>query len=364
MKKIKVAILIPSLSIGGAEMMACQLAANINKELFDVLLIVIYDRFNNSLQDYVDEHIDNVIHLGKGNGLSFNALHKMTKTLRKFKPNIIHTNIQSFVYAIPYLLCHRVKVLHTMHNIPEKESKKSGRRLLKVLFKLNKAIPIGISDTISLETKKYYNIKKCPTVYNPVDINKFSIQKKEANSCNKFIFINIGRVVEQKNQLMLIDAFSKIEVEFPNVILQIAGKGHLLESLEKKIHDYGLKNIELLGERADIPYLLSQADVFVLSSIFEGLPMTILEAMAMGLPIISTDVGGCKDIVKDNGILVNNQDCFGLYEAMKSMIINKEKRLSMGEKSLQYSKRYSIENVSAQYEELFKTYCNLKRGLD
>ena len=90
--------------------------------------------------------------------------------------------------------------------------------------------------------------------------------------------------------------------------------------------------------------ILSKSDIFVLTSIYEGLPISIIEAMACGLPIISTNVGGIKDIIDKNGILIN--DLRELINSMKKLILDESLRISMGNKSLDEAKKYNKINIA------------------
>lgn len=361
MDKIRVAITIPALVIGGAETMSAQLATHIDNDKFDIIYVVVYGRANNSLQRYIDESGINVIFLGKERGISFKAMCSMYRVLYNFKPQILHTHIQSFAYALPYIITHRIKMLHTIHNRPLYESNKKGRTLLKILFTLNKTIPVAISDIIKKETMELYKKKNVEIIYNPVDVNRFNTkQDRRYEDKDKIIILNVGRLSPQKNQLLLLDAFSKVVVKYPQVVLQIAGGGELKKDLELKVKNLEIaNNVKFLGIVDNVEYYMEKADIFVLCSDFEGLPMTILEAMASGLPIIATSVGGVPDIIKENGILVSARDEKALEQAIIQLVEHKELRKIFGIKSRKLSNQYDILTVTKQYEKLYQKYAKL-----
>ena len=112
----------------------------------------------------------------------------------------------------------------------------------------------------------------------------------------------------------------------------------------------------LVGNVSNVNYYLSNADIFVLSSDYEGLPLSILEAMASGLPIISTNVGGVADIVTNNGILVSAKDKVGLVKAMKELASNHKLRYELGCNSLCNSQKYDSQEFIKQYENLYLKY--------
>ena len=107
---------------------------------------------------------------------------------------------------------------------------------------------------------------------------------------------------------------------------------------------------------------LCNADIFVMSSLYEGVPLSILEAMAAGLPVVSTDVGGIKDIVTDNGILVPSEDSLAMEEAILKLINNPSLREEKGKKSLLNVQKYDVKNIAEQYTKLYMKYS--KRNTD
>ncbi len=362
LKKLKVAIVIPGLCFGGAETMVTQLVKHIDKSKFDVYLIAKRTLFQNEAKALLEkiENI-NIISLDENKGINLRAIFKMSQILKKIRPNVIHTHLHIYAYLFPYVLFHKVKVLHTVHNMPIYESKKSGKLILKILFKLKKAIPVGISDIITKQLKDFYKIKTAETIYNFVDLKRFNFNNKKDHET--FTFITVGRMEEQKNQILLLKAFNDFLKLHNSVKLIFAGDGDLRDELV----NYACKNnieshIEFIGNVINIEDFYAKADVFVLSSIYEGLPMTILEAMACGLPIISTNVGGVADIVRENGILVNSNSQEELLNAMITLYRDNEKRNLFSTKSVKNSRKYDIDTITKQYEALYLKYSN-KRNL-
>ncbi len=119
------------------------------------------------------------------------------------------------------------------------------------------------------------------------------------------LLISVGRLTVPKGYSDLIDAFSTIQRAKPQTRLIIAGSGKMKEELENKIRQCGLsESVFLLGERSDVPALLAAGDLYLSASHWEGMPLSILEAMSAGLPVIATAVGGVPEILEGNGILV------------------------------------------------------------
>jgi len=171
------------------------------------------------------------------------------------------------------------------------------------------------------------------------------------------IFIFVGRLSKIKGIDLLLDGFALVHQEKPEARLLIAGDGEEREALENRISSMGLKeSVRLLGNVAHnrLPQILNAADIFVLTSVAEGVPNAILEAMACGLPVVATNVGGIHEVVKSgvNGFLINSRDPRDVAEAMIHAF---KKAKTLGPKAIAtINDNYSIESVARKTECLFK----------
>lgn len=166
---------------------------------------------------------------------------------------------------------------------------------------------------------------KSRVIFNPVH---YSFYSTERSKFTKNI-VTVGRLEKQKNHELLIKAFSKIAGEIPEEKLIIYGEGTQRNELEHLVYSLHLQNRVLLpGNVDDVPEKLSQAKLFVMSSNFEGMPNALMEAMAVGVPVISTNCpcGGPRSILKDGkiGILVNVDDSYALSKAMLMLMSNND----------------------------------------
>jgi glycosyltransferase involved in cell wall biosynthesis len=173
-----------------------------------------------------------------------------------------------------------------------------------------------------------------------------------------FVYLSVGRVTLQKGHTYLLDAVPKVLDRYPeNSVFIIAGEGHLRESLERKAADLGLSRVvKFLGTRSDIPDLLFLADVFVLPSLWEGLPLALLEAMSAGLPVVATRVEGVETVINDgeNGYLLPPKDINALSFALIKIREDDTVREQFSERNrIKIRKEYTIDRMCAQYEELF-----------
>ncbi|HGF7952273.1 glycosyltransferase [Enterococcus faecium] len=358
--KNKVAIVLPYFALGGAEAMVSRLASNINLDKIDVEVICIYgDPQNNRLENSILNSGVKIKYIGKGKGFSFSAVHRLWKELSIYHPTVVHTHLSACVYCAPWVLAHNVKMLHTIHNMPKYELITPKRKIMSFMYKIGKAIPVAISKEIQSMMSEEYRLKnKAELIYNPVDVNKFY---KNNDKHEDICLITAGRLSKQKNQKLLIDAIKLLCHEYQNISLSILGDGPLRDELENYVQGNGLDNVIFFKGNVDnVEEYFSKSDIFVLSSSYEGLPLVILEAMAAQLPIISTNVGGIRDIVTDNGLLVEAENENEMVKALKKLIENKDLREKFGNNSLKNVQNYDSNVIVDQYIELYMKYSIFK----
>lgn len=354
--KPKVAIVLPYFGSGGAENMVSRLAAHLDLSKVDAEVICVYGQpQNNPLEKAVIENGVPLKFIGKGKGFSGGALLKLWVELSAFKPSIVHTHLSACVYCAPWVLMHKVKMLHTIHNTPKFELIKPKQKVMAVMYKLNKAVSVAISHEIQSMMVDYYHLKKEPElVYNPVDVQRFALPKRQHDEIK---IITVGRISPQKNQRLLIEAIKELNKEYPEVSLTILGDGPQRAEIEDYIKTEALDDVvQLKGNVSNVEEYFAESDIFALSSAYEGLPLVLLEAMAASLPIVSTDVGGVKDIVTDNGILVEPGNRDALVEAIKRLIDNKKAREELELRSYENVQKFDSSIIANQYISIYEKY--------
>ena len=166
--------------------------------------------------------------------------------------------------------------------------------------------------------------------------------------------VGVGRLSDQKNFPLLINSFAALGQEFGAYRLDIYGEGPNHASLQKQIDELNMHDrITLCGARKDVQSLIADAELFVMSSNYEGFPNALLEAMAIGLPVISTDfpTGIAVELIgEENGLVVPVNDQTALTEAMKCLLLDKERRQKMGETNREKCKAYYTPNIIARWE--------------
>ncbi len=198
----------------------------------------------------------------------------------------------------------------------------------------------------------------CPDVREDTRRLRASLGISEENK----IILSVGRLSEEKGLKYLLDAAQTIKEHNKNIKLIIAGDGPLRNELEVKAKESGLgEHVFFLGVRDDIPVLLQCADVFVLPSLVEAMPMALLEAMAAAKPVVASEVGSVPEIIKDgySGILAAPGDTAGLARAIESLLADWSKAESLAEKAFETVKRdFSSKAMGERYMEVYEQCLN------
>jgi glycosyltransferase involved in cell wall biosynthesis len=171
------------------------------------------------------------------------------------------------------------------------------------------------------------------------------------------LILSVGRLTEQKGHAYLLEAIPGVLEQVPNVVFAIAGDGPRRAVLEDKARQLGIAgSVRFLGMRADVPELLQMADVFVLPSLWEGLPLALLEAMGCGLPVVATRVEGVEEIIVDgeNGLLLPPADPEALKIALQRLLVQPDLRVNLGTAGRALVETaFSLDKMGERYEELF-----------
>jgi len=197
------------------------------------------------------------------------------------------------------------------------------------------------------------------TIYNGIDATAFHRDVKNHSDPNstdsRTTFLNVARCVPAKGQSVLIEAMDDVVSELPDARLQIAGGGPLLEDLQNQVTERGLdEHIDLVGHVTSIEAYYAKADVFVLPSRIEGLPVTVLEAMAAELPVVASNIPGVSEVVADGetGRLVSQGDASELADAMVD--IAKTSPQQTGQSGFKrIKKNFSISQMLESYLKLY-----------
>ncbi len=348
--------IVSSLSPAGAENVVSYLASGFDPSRFEAAVVSLYDPQPQGLEASLEKKGVQIWHLGKHGGFDPAMFFRLEQIVRRFRPHVIH----SHCYVLRYLLHISGPIMaHTVHNIASAEVNWFGRLIHRYMYRRG-VLPIAVGRAVAKSFTGMYGFAPAATIANGIDTARFCRPDarnawRRANGFrdDEILIVSTGRLVPQKNPVGLARAVARI----PNAQLLFAGEGDLRPLLE------GRERVHLLGMRDDIPEILAAADVFALSSDWEGLPLAVIEAMAAGLPVVATDVGSVSEAVEHRrtGILVPPGDPVVLTEALSLLAGDPAMRREMGLAGRERAQLFGVRSMVTAYEELFSTL--LKSGV-
>jgi glycosyltransferase involved in cell wall biosynthesis len=370
---IRVLHVVRNFEVGGAERVATNLLRTTDPEQFDVRAISLRGPFGTDLEEILARDGIPVWYMGKERGFDPIVLARVTRTMERFRPQVVHTHIFALRYAFPYMLGRRVPAMvHTVHNLAERELEWYERWVHRLAFRRG-VLPVAIAREVADSVRRVYGIDDVPLIPNGIPVDTFRApsigrerwRNKEGFAPTDVLFVCVAVLRPQKNPALLLEAFHRGAASDPRAHLLFVGQGRLKSELERQIGALGLqKRVHLLGLRSDVPEVLNAGDVFVLSSDYEGNPLAVLEAMAAGKPMICTAVGGVPELVEGGcGLLVPPRDAQALSKAMSYMLESPNARRSMGEASARRAEeRFDLRVMTEAYEDLYKELIANNRG--
>lgn len=368
---MKIVEIIPQLSSGGAERFVVDLCNELC-EKHDVILIVLHKVQD---KDFYKDEIDSRITLdvmGKSPGADFRLPFRLYRKIKSLHPDVVHTHMVSLLYMALTLFFQNLSCkLHTVHNDAKAEAAGFiGTTIRRILFSMCNVIPITISEESKRSFTDYYNIESS-LIYNgrppyqrisTLD-NVYTDFPRLSN--NSTILVNVARVCRQKNQIQLVKAVQEVREEGYDVELYIVGS--ILDSeIFDSIVAYNYPFVHFIGPQANSRDFIKDADAFCLSSLYEGMPITLIECFSVGTIPICTPVGGISNMIQNgvNGILTKDIQISDIKNAILTFVnmSEDEKTYMRGEVKRSYEK-YRMDTCAAVYENvMFQTINGINRG--
>ena len=358
---MRIAYMLTSLGIGGAERQVIALAERMKTRGHEVAIVVLRSRAEREWQTQLPIiRLDMTRSpLGVAGGIV-----RGRRFLRGFQPDILHSHTYP-ANMIARLFCAisaAPAVISTIHNVYEGGPHRRLAYRLTDGFCLHTTAVSQAVATRHIEAGAIHG-KKCSIVTNGVDLEEFSIEGRrgrETRECTaaekKFVWLAAGRAVAAKDYANLVAAFGRVRAQCRHTQLWIAGEVEeirLTQIVGSRNRD--AKGVRWLGHCDDMAGLLAKCDGFVLSSAWEGMPLVLGEAMAMERPVVATDVGGVRELVGNAGVLVPAKDPAELAEAMlRVMQMTQEERDAKGrEARLRMCRLFDINTKVAEWERLY-----------
>lgn len=345
----------PEFGLAGAETMCENLTYELIKLGQDVTVVSMYD-YHSAITDRLENAGVDIRYLSKKSGLDLSMIPKMKKVFKETGAQVVHTHRYCAQYAMPAAMLARVPIrVHTVHNVAQKENGKFARKLNKFFFKHCRLTPVALSELVRDSIVEEYGIKKdkIPVILNGIDLSK-CIPKENYAVNGNFKILHIGRFSEQKNHIGLLKAFRLFCSKHSDSELWLIGDGDKKAEIEDFVRENGLEaNVKFLGAQSNVYGYLHDADIFTLPSNYEGIPMTLIEAMGTGLPIVATAVGGVPDMLDGDSALLTAVDTDEIADAFEKYFLDEALRRQHGTNAKKRSVTFSSAKMAEDYQAVY-----------
>lgn len=375
--KVNVLFIIMQMEMGGSERLVLNLASKLDREVFNPSVAWFFG--DTPLQEYLDLAIP-LYHIPKYKRFDFAAMRLLGRVMEENGIDIVNAHhFMSMVYAFYGCKLRRhASLIYTEHSEWELERISKKWRVMggPLLKQIDRAV--GVSPAVTSTLKRVLRVRdgKASTIINGVDVDKFKNSARNITDIKRRLNVRdgeaiigtVGNLKTIKNHIFLVQAFSEVKKILRNVRLLIIGQGMLgapdnsERALTERVQELGITDrVSLLGYRADIPDLLSIMHVFCLTSLKEGLPISLIEAMAAGLPVVGTNVEGIRDVIvpREDGLLVELGDVEALKKALIDLLTKPAWSYKLGEAARRKAEeKYSLKRCVSEYEALFLSASN------
>lgn len=342
----------PGMLFGGAERVMSILTNEWGKNNVETMILVTETE---AISKYhLSDKVTIISCYEEKNGAYFpqlNIIKKVRNICKEWKPDVVISfyNDLCALTALAITGLH-IPLIYSERNDPNKTNQGNAGRLYRKIIEY-------MADKIVFQTTGAQRCypksvqEKSTVILNPLNTYGFPIHDFLHE---KHEIVSVGRLEAQKNQKLLIDAFALIAKDFPEYQLTIYGEGSLRKELEDYIKAKGLQErVSLPGSKNNIQEHIKDASLFVLSSDYEGIPNALIEAMAIGLPCVSTDCspGGSRELIEDgvNGLITPCGDAKKLSDAMRMMLSNKSYAKACGVEALKIRKKTDVKKISEKW---------------
>ncbi len=341
------------LNVGGQEKLLVELARHTEPRSFDLRFISIGLR--GELAEDVEALGWPVFALGAPSGLKPSLIVKLAAIFRRWRPDVVHTHDpRALFYAGPAARAIGAPMLvHTRHG-RDVGSTPRQTVMFRWLARLVDRFVCVSGEVSRLSLQQGIDESRLHTILNGIDISRFGFHGPNASGP----VVAVARLSPEKDIANLVRATAMAVERAPDLRVEVAGGGPCRERLCRLAAELGVADrVAFLGEVRDVPAVLSRARMFVLPSRSEGIPLTVLEAMACGLPVVATRVGGLPEVVEEGvtGHLVPPADPAALAAAMVETWSDPDRRDRMGHAGRRRAEQYfDIRRMVAQYEALYR----------
>jgi len=366
---MKLIYFISGLGVGGAERQVCDLADQLSEIGHEIIIVSLTGEALFLPQNSSIPIIE--LRIGRSFLCSIKACIKINKLIRTFKPDVVHCHM---FHAILFVRLLRIFIpipilISTSHCVNEfSKYRMMAYRFTDRLNNLTTNVS-EIARTVFIK-KRAWPANKSIVMYNGINTDRFHFNKEARIAKRKelgideqnIVLLAVGRIVKEKDYPNLLKAFAVCNKERQNLQLLIIGSGNLFNELQTQTAELGIaEKVFFLGQKKDVDQWMSAADLFVLSSEFEGFGLVTAEAMATGLPVVSTNCGAVTKILENHGTIVPIKNEIALANAILATLSNLkteglDKKILVAREYI--INNYSISFVANRWVELYESFTN------
>lgn len=357
MKKLNILQVMPEFGLAGAETMCETLCYQLDSSgKYNVVAASLFN-YHTAITDRLESKGITLLYLNKKRGLDISLIWKLVRVMKDYEIDIVHTHLYVMQYAIPAAIIAGVKIrIHTVHNIASKEVEGYRKCLSYLFYKYFNVIPVSISPIVQETVVSQYHLFKqqTPIVYNGSDLSR-CIEKKNYQASEPFRILHIGRFNPQKNHSVIIAAAEILKNEGYKIRVTLVGGAGDEEERKLEVKKRGLENeIIFKGLQSNVYPFYEEADCFILPSIYEGMPVTLVEAMGCGMPIVASAVGGVPDMIDNeiSGLLIQ-PNASDLANALRRLMRDEKLREKIGKRAKEKSILFSAQQMYEGYDKIY-----------
>jgi len=368
-QKASVMYLVSTLTLGGIERLVTDMCRVLVREgRYDVSICCLLGRRGPFLKDALSLGVPVHECLRRSGGQSLTFTRDFYRLVRKAKPDIVHSHLH---WSLPWQIAAAKSagvrsIIATQHRVSRPQPIALARqRAYTILTRRFVDQFTAVSEAVreNIAQHGWASVSDIAIIRNGVDLSVFNVDSVEKDAARERIGVGrrdivgtIGSFRPDKGHKHLVEAARRVLDSGTDCHFVLVGSGSLQSALEEQVNQLGLKaNFSFLGARRDIPEILAAMDVFALSSVSEGLPIALIEAIASGLPCIATRVGGIPEVLDDGkaGILVPPKDPQALADAVIRVLTEEDLACRLSTAAVEHANDFSIEACVARYEEIY-----------
>ena len=355
---MKIMQVIPYFCFGGAEIMCENLIYALKNLGHEVFAVSLYDE-QTPIAKRMEAAGIRIEYLDKQLGLDLSMVPKLTRLMKRERPDVVHTHLDVIKYAAAAAKLAGIrKCVHTVHSLADREAEGKAQIIINgTYFRWGWSVPVALTPEVKASVADFYRLppEKIPMIYNGIDLSR-CLPKTTYETKETVTILHVGRFDVPKNHAGLLEAFRLLLEIHPQCRLRLVGDGELRAEMEALALKLGIAaRVEFCGMQSNVYPYLHDADIFVLPSVYEGNPMTIIEAMGTGLPIVASRVGGIPDMIseRESGILVQPEPK-AVCDACASLVEDALLRQRLGRNAIAQSRRFSAEHMAQDYLECYQ----------